>query len=193
MNIWVATQNAHKIEEISSILSPIKVKSFLDLENPPEVDENGSTYSENAYIKAKALYDIVHEPVFADDSGLEVDALDGKPGIHSARFSGPDTNHVRNVAKMLEVMKNVPDDKRTARFRCVICYLDEKGEKQEFSGILEGKIGYEPLGKGGFGYDPIFMLPGKNCSVAQLPSEEKNVISHRAYAVEKLKKYLNIK
>ncbi len=193
MNIWVATQNAHKVEEISSILSPIKVKSFLDLENPPEVDENGSTYSENAYIKAKALYDIVHEPVFADDSGLEVDALDGKPGIHSARFSGPDTNHARNVAKMLEVMKNVPDDKRTARFRCVICYLDEKGEKHEFSGILEGKIGYEPLGKGGFGYDPIFMLPEKKCSVAQLPSEEKNVISHRAYAVEKLKKYLNIK
>ena len=87
MNIWVATQNSHKVEEISSILSPITIKSFLDLKNPPEVDENGSTYSENALIKAKALYDIVHEPVFADDSGLEVDALDGKPGIHSG-FAG---------------------------------------------------------------------------------------------------------
>ena len=189
MNIWVATQNAHKVEEISSILSPIKIKSFLDLENPPEVDENGSTYSENALIKAKALYDIVHEPVFADDSGLEVDALDGKPGIHSARFSGPDTNHARNIAKMLQVLKDVPDEKRTARFRCVIVYIDASGKTHEFSGILEGKIGFEPLGKGGFGYDPIFMLPDKNCSVAQLPASEKNVISHRAYALEKLKEY----
>ncbi len=192
MNFWVATQNAHKVEEISSILAPIKVKSFLDLENPPEVDENGSTYSENAYIKAKALYDIVKEPVFADDSGLEVDALDGKPGIHSARFSGPDTNHARNVAKMLEVLKDVPDEKRTARFRCVIIYIDGSGKSHEFVGTLEGKIGYEPLGKGGFGYDPIFMLPEKKCSVAQLSADEKNIISHRAYAVAKLKEYLKL-
>lgn len=189
MIIWVATQNAHKVEEISSILAPIQVKSFLDLENPPEVDENGSSYFENAMIKAKALYDIVHEPVFADDSGLEVDALDGKPGIHSARFSGEDTNHARNVAKMLEVMKDVPDEKRSARFRCVIAYIDAEGKAHEFSGTLEGKIGYERLGNGGFGYDPIFMLPEKNCSVAQLSASEKNVISHRAYALEKLKEY----
>lgn len=193
MNIWVATQNAHKVEEISSILSPIKIKSFLDLDNPPEVDENGLTYSENAYIKAKALYDIVKEPVFADDSGLEVDALDGKPGIHSARFSGPDTNHARNVAKMLEVLKDVPDEKRTARFRCVIVYIDNSGATHEFVGTLEGKIGYEPLGNGGFGYDPIFMLPDRGCSVAQLPSEEKNMISHRAYALAKLKEYFKSK
>ncbi len=189
MNIWVATSNPHKVDEISSILAPIKIKSFLDLENPPSIDENGSTYSENAYIKAKALFDIVKEPVFADDSGLEVDALDGKPGIHSARFSGPDTNHARNVAKMLDVLKDVPDEKRTARFRCVIVYLDKDGNKHEFCGILEGKIGYKTLGNGGFGYDPIFMLPQKNCSVAELSSDEKNVISHRAYALEKLKNY----
>lgn len=189
MNIWVATQNAHKVEEIRSILAPIQIKSFLDIENPPEVDENGSSYSENALIKAKALYEIVHEPVFADDSGLEVDALDGKPGIHSARFSGPDTNHPRNIAKMLQVLQGVPEEKRTARFRCVIVYLDEKGESHEFSGTLEGRIGFECLGDGGFGYDPIFMLPERNCSVAQLPASEKNVISHRAYALEKLKAY----
>ncbi len=189
MNIWVATQNAHKVEEIRSILAPIQIKSFLDIENPPEVDENGSSYSENALIKAKALYEIVHEPVFADDSGLEVDALDGKPGIHSARFSGPDTNHPRNIAKMLQVLQGVPEEKRTARFRCVIVYLDEKGDTHEFSGTLEGRIGFECLGDGGFGYDPIFMLPERNCSVAQLPASEKNVISHRAYALEKLKAY----
>ena len=189
MNIWVATQNAHKVEEIRSILAPIQIKSFLDIENPPEVNENGSSYSENALIKAKALYEIVHEPVFADDSGLEVDALDGKPGIHSARFSGPDTNHPRNIAKMLQVLQGVPEEKRTARFRCVIVYLDEKGETHEFSGTLEGRIGFECLGDGGFGYDPIFMLPERNCSVAQLPASEKNVISHRAYALEKLKAY----
>lgn len=189
MNIWVATSNPHKVEEISNILAPIKIKSFLDLDNPPDIDENGSSYSENAFIKAKALFDIVKEPVFADDSGLEVDALGGKPGIHSARFSGPDTNHARNVAKMLDVLKDVPDEKRTARFRCFIVYLDANGEKHEFCGTLEGKIGFKPLGEGGFGYDPIFMLPDRNCSVAQLPASEKNVISHRAYALEKLKNY----
>lgn len=189
MNIWVATQNAHKVEEISSILYPIKIKSFLDLENPPEVVENGSSYYENALIKAKALYNLVHEPVFADDSGLEVDALDGKPGIHSARFSGPDTNHPRNIAKMLEVMKEIPEEKRTARFKCLIVYIDSSGKDHQFCGTLEGKIGYQPLGEGGFGYDPIFMLSDRKCSVAQLPASEKNVISHRAYALEKLKSY----
>ena len=189
MNIWVATQNAHKVQEISAILSPINIKSFLDLENAPEVDENGNSYAENATIKAKALYDIVHEPVFADDSGLEVDALDGKPGIHSARFSGPDTNHARNVAKMLDVLKDVPEEKRTARFRCCIIYIDANGETHEFNGTLEGRIAFERHGEGGFGYDPIFFLPDKNCTIAELSSSEKNTISHRAYALEKLKNY----
>lgn len=189
MNIWVATQNAHKVQEISAILSPINIKSFLDLENAPEVDENGNSYAENATIKAKALYDIVHEPVFADDSGLEVDALDGKPGIHSARFSGPDTNHARNVAKMLDVLKDVPEEKRTARFRCCIIYIDANGETHEFNGTLEGRIAFERYGEGGFGYDPIFFLPDKNCTIAELSSSEKNTISHRAYALEKLKNY----
>ena len=189
MNIWVATQNAHKVQEISAILSPINIKSFLDLENAPEVDENGNSYAENATIKAKALYDIVHEPVFADDSGLEVDALGGKPGIHSARFSGPDTNHARNVAKMLDVMKDVPDGKRTARFRCCIIYIDAEGESHEFNGILEGSIAHECHGEGGFGYDPIFFLPERKCTIAELSSSEKNTISHRAFALEKLKDY----
>lgn len=189
MNIWVATQNAHKVKEISAILAPINIKSFLDIENAPEVEENGNTYAENALIKAKALYDIVHEPVFADDSGLEVDALGGKPGIHSARFSGSDTNHPRNVAKMLDVMKDVHDEKRTARFRCCIIYIDANGETHEFNGALEGRIAHERHGEGGFGYDPIFFLPEKNCTVAELPSGEKNTISHRAYALEKLKNY----
>ena len=189
MNIWVATQNAHKVQEISAILSPINIKSFLDLENAPEVDENGNSYAENAAIKAKALYNIVHEPVFADDSGLEVDALGGKPGIHSARFSGPDTNHARNVAKMLDVLKDVPEEKRTARFRCCIIYIDANGETHEFNGTLEGRIAFERHGEGGFGYDPIFFLPDKNCTIAELSSSEKNTISHRAYALEKLKNY----
>lgn len=189
MNIWVATQNAHKVQEISAILSPINVKSFLDLENAPEVEENGNSYAENATIKAKALYDIVHEPVFADDSGLEVDALDGKPGIHSARFSSPDTNHARNVAKMLDVMKDVPDGKRTARFRCCIIYIDAEGESHEFNGTLEGSIAHECHGEGGFGYDPIFFLPERKCTIAELSGSEKNTISHRAFALEKLKDY----
>lgn len=193
MNLWVSTRNAHKAEEISHILAPAcRIKTLLDLPDFPDVDENGLTYRENAELKARALFNHVHEPVFADDSGLEVDALGGRPGIHSARYSGLDTNHSRNIDKLLVELSNVPDNARTARFRCVIVYIDAAGIAHEFVGTLEGKIGHERLGAGGFGYDPVFMLPERGCSVAQLPAAEKNVISHRAYALAKLKAFLCI-
>lgn len=190
--IWVATGNAHKLEEIAEILGPeICLKSFKDLDSPPEVEENGASYLENAEIKARVLYNIVKEPVFADDSGLEVDALGGRPGIHSARYSGPDTNHERNIEKLLNELGDLPQEKRKACFRCVIVYIDNTGISHNFEGIFPGYIGFSRTGKGGFGYDPVFCLPERNCSVAQLPAEEKNRLSHRAIAVEKLKKFLS--
>lgn len=193
MNLWVSTKNAHKVEEISHILGfSCQIKSLLDLPDFPDVEENGSSYRENAEIKARALHSAVRQPVFADDSGLEVDALGGRPGIHSARFSGNDTNHDRNISKLLSELEGVPEHKRTARFRCVIVYIDVHGVSHEFVGTLEGWIGFERLGQGGFGYDPVFMLPEKRCSVAQLAADEKNRLSHRAFAVEKLKEFLGL-
>ena len=189
--IWVATKNAHKVDEISAILKGYKIKSLLDIPNFPVVEENGLTYAENAEIKARALFNEVHEPVFADDSGLEVDALNGNPGIHSARYSGEPVNHDRNITKLLNELKNVPEEKRTARFRCVIIYIDSEGISHEFMGSLEGRIAEKRTGNGGFGFDPVFYLPQKRCSVAELPMAEKNTISHRAYAVEKLANFLN--
>jgi XTP/dITP diphosphohydrolase len=193
MNIWVSTRNAHKAEEIAQILgSACSIKTLLDLPDFPDIEEDGDSYSANALLKAKALWQKVKEPVFADDSGLEVDALNGRPGIHSARFSGPDTNHPRNIAKLLAELGDLPIDKRSARFRCVIVYLDQQGVPHEFVGTVEGYIGNECLGTGGFGYDPVFMLPDRGCSVAQLPADEKNAISHRGRAVEALKAFLGL-
>ncbi len=191
MNIWVSTRNAHKAEEIAHIMgSAYTVKTLLDLQSFPDIDENGDSYRANAELKARALWEKVKEPVFADDSGLEVDALDGRPGIHSARFSGIDTNHARNIAKLLAELGDAPVAKRTARFRCVVVYIDQSGTAHEFVGTMEGYIGFSCVGEGGFGYDPVFMLSESGCSIAQLPAEEKNAISHRARAVAKLKSFL---
>jgi XTP/dITP diphosphohydrolase len=189
--IWVATGNLHKLEEISHILGPdYQLKSFKDLAENFDVEENGHTYQENAEIKARALFNAVRQPVFADDSGLEVDALNGEPGINSARYSGVDTNHERNIDKLLDALKEVGADQRTARFRCLISYIDENGTSHYFEGIFPGRIGFERAGNGGFGYDPIFFPEGSEKSVAEYPAEEKNRISHRGLAVEKLKKFL---
>ena len=138
--IWVATGNAHKLEEIGEILGPgVQLKSFKDIANAPEVVENGETYLANAEIKARALFGLVNEPVFADDSGLEVDALNGQPGIHSARYSGPDTNHERNIDKLLDELADVPESKRTARFRCVIVYIDETEKAINLKGFFPAR------------------------------------------------------
>ncbi len=191
MNIWVATKNSHKVEEIQHILgSSYSVRSLRDLPDFPDIEENGTTYSENALIKAKALFKEVNEPVFADDSGLEVDALNGRPGIYSSRYSGFDGDHEKNIEKLLVELAGVPKEKRTARFRCVIAYIDASGMEHEFEGIFPGVIGFERSGAGGFGYDPIFMLPEKNCSVAELDSDEKNKISHRARAMKDFIEFL---
>ena len=191
MKLWIATGNAHKVEEIKEIMGDaFELKSLLDIPDFPEIEENGTTYKENALIKAKTLWNIVKEPVFADDSGLEVDALNGEPGLRSARYSSPNPSHEKNIDKMLKELTGVPDDKRTACFKSMIVYIDKDGNTQDFEGIFSGTISHERYGGGGFGYDPILYLPERKCSVAQLPASEKNRISHRGIAVAKLKKFI---
>ncbi len=190
-NIWVATGNGHKLGEIQQILGDnYKVKGLKDLQRHIDIIEDGNTYYENALKKAQTLFELVQEPVFADDSGLEVDALDGAPGIFSARFAGEEGNHQKNILKLLTDLQDVTPEQRGARFRCVIVYLDKYGTDKSFVGVLPGRIGTSQSGTGGFGYDPVFYAEGYNCSLAELSAEEKNKISHRGRAMEKLKAFL---
>jgi XTP/dITP diphosphohydrolase len=170
----------------------VKVLSLLDLPNFVQAEETAETFQENALLKARALWDKLHEPVFADDSGLEVDALGGRPGVRSMRYSEPDPTHEKNIDKLLLELSACPEKKRTARFRCAIIFIDEHGKDHLFEGTVEGVIGFERQGRGGFGYDPVFCIPEKKKSLAELSSEEKNEISHRGRAVQKLKEFLNI-
>lgn len=185
MKIILASNNANKLREVREILSPagIDVISQSEAGADIEVEENGKTFAENAYLKAKAVYDLTGLPVIADDSGLEVDALDGAPGVMSRRFA-PDGQRRKRILAKLE---NVPDDKRGAAFVSCICYIDSRGKARYFTGKVFGKIGYENRGTNGFGYDPIFMY-GKR-SFAEMSAEEKNEVSHRADALRKLKEY----
>lgn len=187
MKIIVASNNKNKLREFREILSPLgfDVLSQSDVGVNIEVEETGTTFAENAYLKCKAVYDIIRLPVISDDSGLEIDALNGAPGVYSARYA---TDAFRCL-RILSEMRDVPDAKRTARFKCCICYINESGVPHYVTGICEGKIGYEKRGTHGFAYDPIFMYNGK--SFAELTAEEKNKVSHRAKAILKLKKYLN--
>lgn len=188
----MSTGNAHKIEEVKEILGPeFNILSLADLHNAPSIDETGSSYAENARIKAKSLWEIVREPVFADDSGLEVDFLEGRPGIHSMRFSGPNATHAKNIEKLLEILSEVPMQKRSARFRCTVIYLDKLGIETSFQGTMEGSIAFAAEGSGGFGYDPVFFVPSRGCTAAMLPDGVKNEISHRAKAIMAMKDYLS--
>lgn len=174
----MATNNANKLREAREILSPlgIEVLSLADIDIDCDPDENGATFEENAMIKANAVYETVKIPVIADDSGLCVEALGGRPGVFSARYA-PKGEECR---KLLEEMKNVPDSERDAYFKCSIAYVDEKSS-WTVSGMCIGKIGYEEKGTNGFGYDPVFEYAGK--TLAEMTSEEKNAISHRGAAL----------
>ncbi|MGN0675091.1 MAG: RdgB/HAM1 family non-canonical purine NTP pyrophosphatase [Oscillospiraceae bacterium] len=185
MKIILASNNKNKLREIREILEPAGIEVLSQAESGAdiEVEETGKTFAENAYLKAKAVYDMTGLPVLADDSGLEIEALNGAPGIYSARYA-PEG---QRKAKVLSEMKNVPDEKRTANFTCCICYIDGQGREHYFEGKCFGKIGYENRGTNGFGYDPIFMYGEK--SFAELSAEEKNTVSHRALALKKLKEY----
>lgn len=192
MKILVATNNAHKIKELKDLIniSNCEIYSMKDLNINLDIEENGSTFAENASIKAKTLYNHINNPeyiVIADDSGLCVDFLNGNPGIYSARFSGG--NDADNRKKLLMKLNDVPNEKRGAHFNCTIALINN-GELLLFEGLCNGFITEKESGENGFGYDSLFFYPELNKTFAELSSEEKNQVSHRANAVKKLKKYL---
>ncbi|NOS85723.1 MAG: XTP/dITP diphosphatase [Ignavibacteria bacterium] len=190
--IFIASTNKGKISEIRSYLAPMGYELFSLLDNPgiPDIEETGLTFEENALIKAKAVFDVVKIPVLADDSGLEVDLLGGRPGVYSARYSGEGATDEKNVTKLLnELGDNVKN--RTARFRCVIALYDGMNERF-FDGVCEGNITFHPKGKDGFGYDPVFMPIGYQQTFSELGVDVKNTISHRGKALLSLVKFLEL-
>jgi XTP/dITP diphosphohydrolase len=193
--ILIATGNPGKIAEIGAMLdADVRWLGLADLPPMAEIVEDGTTFAENARKKATGYAKATGLWTLADDSGLVVDALGGAPGIKSARFSGEKPKGAdrtlidhRNIAKVLKLLKNIPKEKRTARFVCRLCLASPERILIETEGILEGLINDREIGQNGFGYDPIFFVPHLNKTVAQLTSEEKNAISHRGNAVRKLK------
>lgn len=187
--IVLATRNAHKVEELEALLEgePIQILSLKDLPDLPEVVEDGETFEENALKKAQEICKFIGLPALADDSGLEVDLLDGAPGIYSARFSGPNATHAGNNQKLLEELQDHPNQKdRTARFRSVIALVLPDGSEKVVEGSCEGYILTELKGREGFGYDPLFYVPEYEATFAELPMEVKNQISHRGRAFRKI-------
>jgi XTP/dITP diphosphohydrolase len=192
--LLIATRNPHKTREFAEILGKeFEVCDFSSVPDAREVEETGTTFEENAILKALAAAPDQPLLVAADDSGLEVDALDGAPGIYSARYAGQDATDKQNVDKLLGelVRRNVPRPKLTARFRCVIALAREGKLMNTFEGAVEGVIIDLPRGEHGFGYDPIFVPKGFDRTFAELPAETKNKISHRAQAAHKLAHHLN--
>jgi XTP/dITP diphosphohydrolase len=192
MKFLIASNNQHKVDEINRILNPLGIDAVkakdcnVDL---GDVEETGTTFAENAEIKAQAAFDKTHMPSVADDSGLAVDALNGAPGVYSARYAGENATDKDRYTKLLNEMKNVPDEKRTARFVSSICCIIDENTRIKVEGICEGKISFEPKGDGGFGYDPIFLVAGGK-SFGELSPEEKDSMSHRGASLKKLKKEL---
>ena len=185
MKVILASKNPHKLTELSAILSQHGFEIALESEYglDIDVDETGTTFEENSLLKAEAVMKASGLPVLADDSGLMVDALDGAPGVYSARY-GHKSSDGERTAFLLENMKDVPDDKRTAKFVCVITCLWPDGRKIVARGECPGVITREVHGENGFGYDPVFYLPELGMTYAELPSEQKNAISHRARALQ---------
>lgn len=199
--IVFATGNAGKMREIREILKEmdVQVLSMKEIGIDADIEENGTTFEENALIKAKAVAGMLEgltdeklrkAVVLADDSGLEVDYLNKEPGIYSARYLGEDTPYSIKNQNLLERLAGVPDEKRTARFVCAIAAVLPNGEAFTVRGVIEGRIGYQEAGENGFGYDPIFYIPEYGCSTAQLSEEEKNRISHRGRALRAMEKEL---
>ena len=187
MRIVLASNNAHKLEELRAILTTLgmEVVAQKELGISVEPEESGTTFEENSYIKAKTVMDCCQLPTIADDSGLMVDALGGEPGVYSARYGGAACRSDRDrLEYLLAQMQNVPDGKRTAKFVSVITLLTPDGKRVVARGECPGEILRAPAGENGFGYDPVFYVPQEGCTFAQLPAERKNRISHRARALE---------
>lgn len=185
LEIIIATRNNGKIREIRDVLDPLglRLRTFEEFEDFGEPEETGSTLEENALIKAEELRDRFGLPALADDSGLLVDALDGRPGVHSSRYAGPEGDPERNMDRLLSELEGVPEPERTARFFCVMALALPGGEARLTRGECEGLILTGRRGLGGFGYDPVFMPAGFERSMAELTLEEKNAISHRGKAL----------
>jgi XTP/dITP diphosphohydrolase len=188
--VIIATKNAGKVKEFQTLFAEkgLTVKSLLDVENAPDVEETGETFAENAILKAETIANYLNKVVIADDSGLAVDALGGKPGVYSARYAGEHKNDKENMAKVLEELKGVPFEQRTARFHCALAVAIPNQRTVVVEGTCEGYIAEAPTGTNGFGYDPIFYVPEQQKTMAELSKEEKNKISHRANALKKLEK-----
>jgi XTP/dITP diphosphohydrolase len=190
--IIFASLNRGKVREIGEMLKAMGINLVCldDYPDLPVVSEGGSSFLENALIKARSIAKITGEPVLADDSGLEVAALGGAPGIYSARYAGEGANDAKNIRKLLDELRGVSVAERKAAFRCVLVLCQPDGSYRSFEGRWEGKIAEEPVGHGGFGYDPIFFLPDRGVTAAELPAEVKNRISHRAKAFGELRAWL---
>ncbi len=196
MRYIVATHNPKKLAEISRILAPLQIDAVTDREvglELPEVEETGTTFEENAYLKAASACEVSGMPAIADDSGLMVDALDGAPGVYSARYAGEDATDGQKVEKLLEELADLPVEKRSAKFVSVVCCVFPNGDKLTVRGECPGHIGFAPSGTGGFGYDPVFVVEDGR-TYAELTAEEKDAISHRGRALrlfrEELKSYI---
>ena len=185
--LLVATRNKGKLRELASLLSglPMRVVSLDDVGIDDEVEETGATFEENAVLKATAYARASGLTTLADDSGLEVDALGGEPGVRSARYAGPDADDAARVGLLLRRLREAPGGGRQARFRCVIAVAEPDGGARTFAGECEGVIADAPRGRNGFGYDPVFLLPGTGRTMAELSSEEKDAVSHRGMAARR--------
>ena len=185
MKVILASKNQHKLTDLSAILSQLGFEIALESEYGLDIDveETGTTFEENSFLKADAVMKASGLPVLADDSGLMVDALDGAPGVYSARY-GHKASDKERTAYLLENMKDVPEERRGAKFVCVITCLFPDGRKIVARGECPGVIARAPHGENGFGYDPVFYLPELGMTYAELPSEQKNAISHRARALQ---------
>ena len=187
--IVLASGNAGKLRELEALLAPLglelSAQSAFGIETPPET---GDTFVANALLKARHAARLAARPALADDSGIEVDALQGRPGVHSARYAGEGASDRDNLEKMLDELRSVPPEKRSARYQCVIVLVNDANDRKPIiaQGTWEGRIGLQPQGSGGFGYDPVFVPDGSDRTAAQLTAAEKNAVSHRGKALRSL-------
>jgi len=191
-HLVIATRNNGKIFEIKALLAGLvdQVSSAGDFIDFPETVEDGATFEENALKKAREASQFTSLPALADDSGLVVDALNGRPGVFSARYAGDGAGDAANNALLLEECLNIPTEQRQAAFVCALAYVTPEGDEQLFSGRITGRILQEARGESGFGYDPLFLVDGFDQSMAELTLSEKNSLSHRAQAFRKFREYL---
>lgn len=192
MKYIIATHNKKKLTELSRILLPLGIEAVIDRDlgiEITEVEENGTTFEENAYLKAASACKESGLPAVADDSGLCVDALDGAPGLYSARYAGEGASDAEKIEKLLDALKDVPAEKRTARFVSAICCVFPDGKTLYARGECEGVVAFSPSGEGGFGYDPVFLVGEK--SFAEMTAEEKDAVSHRGRSLRAFSKVLS--